>query len=751
MENVVADALTTAGHAVASFESVKNSETAIRSQLVGWIEDPDIDLVIIVGDGHNISKALAPLTDEPLPGFADLLRMLAFQEIGASAMLSTAEAARCDSTFVFVLPLGEGAVRAAMDKLILPQLDPNTQPKNLISEMPRFREEGDFTRVDNDPVEDEGVPMAIVKEKTASGAGLIPRLPAKSSGQIPEPARKRPSTQTRVKSATNKNVLVTKVEDPTKPIELQKLEKQIELSKVDPRDSTKPMDLSRLPRLPPGARKEQLPPEVEELTVRAPKISMPSLAPVPKVAPTPERPLSAPVGRPKPKTLPKIERIPVKSPSATPAAPLPVVLKKPALIVEDSESQETFERPAVKIPPKLATEEIEPLDPDELETIDRDSGPEPFDRDSSPFDQKSGPKPFEQKSPVAVVNLAALDSAAAVASSSPAHALSTDELEPLTEAEERETIERLVVEKPKSRPPTQPPPEPRKRPPTQPPPELKVEAKRSPTMPPPVAKPLVDLPLQNSAELPAGNFDYKVKKSKLPLILALLLIGGIAVGAVLMLKNRGAGEIVKDAATVAITPPPADAPEALATPDAAEEIEMEPVTADAGRPTRPTRPTPPRPTQDAGPVAKPETPDAKVETPPPPPDDKDKDKDKDKDNDCDESSCVIEKYARACCAKYKPAGEGFTPPTGNTDSLQKTQIRAGIEPMRPAISRCGETNPGKGTVKISVSVNAEGVVTGAEVVESPSPDLGKCVANFVRKATFAKTVNGGSFSYPFVF
>ena len=90
MENVVADALTKAGHAVASFESVKNSETAIRAQLVGWIEDPDIDLVIVVGDGHNITKALAPLTDQQLPGFADLLRMLAFQEIGASAMLPDA-------------------------------------------------------------------------------------------------------------------------------------------------------------------------------------------------------------------------------------------------------------------------------------------------------------------------------------------------------------------------------------------------------------------------------------------------------------------------------------------------------------------------------------------------------------------------------------------------------------------------------------------------------------------------------------
>jgi TonB family protein len=71
--------------------------------------------------------------------------------------------------------------------------------------------------------------------------------------------------------------------------------------------------------------------------------------------------------------------------------------------------------------------------------------------------------------------------------------------------------------------------------------------------------------------------------------------------------------------------------------------------------------------------------------------------------------------------------------------------------MRPAISRCGEQHPAKGTVKIAVSVNPEGVVTSADVAEAPSPDLGSCVAGFVKKATFAKTANGGSFTYPFVF
>ena len=208
IENIVADGLTKGGHQISAFESVKDSEVAINAQLRGWVEDPDIDLVLIVGDGKTTSKAMAPLVTRALPGFADLMRMFAYEEVGASAMLAAAEAALCRTTFVFILPSSLAAVKAAMEKLILPQLDPRTSP-NLIEQMPRLREEGDFTRVDVS----DNVPLELPIERTESGAGLPTRLPA---------------NVTRIKSPTGKNVIVRKVEDPTKPIELGKLEAQLE-------------------------------------------------------------------------------------------------------------------------------------------------------------------------------------------------------------------------------------------------------------------------------------------------------------------------------------------------------------------------------------------------------------------------------------------------------------------------------------------------------------------------------------------
>jgi len=50
-----------------------------------------------------------------------------------------------------------------------------------------------------------------------------------------------------------------------------------------------------------------------------------------------------------------------------------------------------------------------------------------------------------------------------------------------------------------------------------------------------------------------------------------------------------------------------------------------------------------------------------------------------------------------------------------------------------------------------VKVAGSGAVSSVTVKESPDSALGSCVASAVQKATFAKTQNGGSFSYPFTF
>jgi hypothetical protein len=116
---------------------------------------------------------------------------------------------------------------------------------------------------------------------------------------------------------------------------------------------------------------------------------------------------------------------------------------------------------------------------------------------------------------------------------------------------------------------------------------------------------------------------------------------------------------------------------------------------------------------------------------------------------CDEVACVMTKYARPCCAKFKPKGDSFRPATGV--SLTKMQIRAGVDTVRPAVIGCGEHDDSHGTVKVRVVVAGSGKVKHVEVVSDPDPTLGSCVARMIKLAHFAATTKGGTFVYPFVF
>ncbi|MDB4982915.1 MAG: molybdenum cofactor synthesis domain protein, partial [Myxococcales bacterium] len=86
-----------------------------------------VDAVLVTG-GTGLAprdrtpEALAPLFERRLDGFGELFRALSFQEIGAAAMLSRAEAGVVGGVLVFLMPGSPAAVRLAMRKLIAPEL-----------------------------------------------------------------------------------------------------------------------------------------------------------------------------------------------------------------------------------------------------------------------------------------------------------------------------------------------------------------------------------------------------------------------------------------------------------------------------------------------------------------------------------------------------------------------------------------------------------------------------------------------------
>ena len=129
----------------------------------------------------------------------------------------------------------------------------------------------------------------------------------------------------------------------------------------------------------------------------------------------------------------------------------------------------------------------------------------------------------------------------------------------------------------------------------------------------------------------------------------------------------------------------------------------------------------------------------------------------------DEVACLLADKPPACCSKYRGGGGGGggTKPSGGGSSgggssnlpedLQKAHISAGISKVRGRVEGCAAKSSAKGTVKVSVKVAGNGTVSSVTVKEKPDAALGSCVAAAVEKATFAKTQNGGSFSYPFTF
>jgi molybdopterin adenylyltransferase len=144
--SAIVEALTAAGHRVTRRKIMPDDVVKLRSIFEEWIgDDPEVDVVISTGGtgitGRDVTpEALAPLVTKPIVGFGELFRHLSYAEIGASTIQSRAEGAMCRGKLVFLLPGSTGAVRLALSKILLPQLDARTRPCNFVELMPRFRE-----------------------------------------------------------------------------------------------------------------------------------------------------------------------------------------------------------------------------------------------------------------------------------------------------------------------------------------------------------------------------------------------------------------------------------------------------------------------------------------------------------------------------------------------------------------------------------------------------------------------------------
>ncbi len=116
------------GHHIHTYTIVKDEKSEIKAVLEKGCQDNEIDAVLLNG-GTGIAyrdvtiEVVDEILDKEIPGFGEIFRMLSYQEdIGSSAILSRAIAGVSNHTAVFSTPGSTGAVKLAMNKLIVPEL-----------------------------------------------------------------------------------------------------------------------------------------------------------------------------------------------------------------------------------------------------------------------------------------------------------------------------------------------------------------------------------------------------------------------------------------------------------------------------------------------------------------------------------------------------------------------------------------------------------------------------------------------------
>ncbi|MDT7043941.1 MogA/MoaB family molybdenum cofactor biosynthesis protein [Candidatus Nitronereus thalassa] len=124
---LIRELLTSQGHCIDAYHVVKDEPTEVQLLLQELGTHHSLGAIIING-GTGISQrdstfeAVDGLLEKHLVGFGEIFRYLSYKDIGSSAILSRATAGLYRGKVIFSIPGSSGAVRLAMESLIIPEL-----------------------------------------------------------------------------------------------------------------------------------------------------------------------------------------------------------------------------------------------------------------------------------------------------------------------------------------------------------------------------------------------------------------------------------------------------------------------------------------------------------------------------------------------------------------------------------------------------------------------------------------------------
>jgi len=115
------------GHRVMAYALLKNEAESLQKKVHELLARQEIQVIITCGGtglgSRDVSvETISPILEKRLDGFGELFRSLSYQEVGTVSIMSRAMAGVAGSRVVICLPGSLGAVRLAMDKIILPEI-----------------------------------------------------------------------------------------------------------------------------------------------------------------------------------------------------------------------------------------------------------------------------------------------------------------------------------------------------------------------------------------------------------------------------------------------------------------------------------------------------------------------------------------------------------------------------------------------------------------------------------------------------
>ena len=125
---LIRELLQNAGHQIVIYQIIQDEPSQIQTKLIQWGASSQLDSLIFNG-GTGIAPrditydVLEGMLEKTLPGFGELFRFLSYQEIGSRAIASRATAGVYRQKLIFALPGSTNAVKLALEKLILPELN----------------------------------------------------------------------------------------------------------------------------------------------------------------------------------------------------------------------------------------------------------------------------------------------------------------------------------------------------------------------------------------------------------------------------------------------------------------------------------------------------------------------------------------------------------------------------------------------------------------------------------------------------